>query len=376
MKISKEIPEIMQELRDQANTDQAFGKDFNTTDNSDWYALNYPVATLIKYQLDMMQTRFDNLELTKAGDPYFFETASNFGFYRKNPARSLCVKFEAKKPLIGATANIGQLQFKKKGTDIIYANNKRITVDAIPYFFTATANKTGINGNTASGTVSEVISTPQNWGSEFINIREFTGGQDLEHLEDARKRFFNQQSTNTSWSTDGIYAGLIALAGVESVIIFQNRSDVTVKGVPRRAIHAIVQGGNNEEIWRVLYDKVLPATFMHGSNFTKIIDLSGEEIEVAFDRPTTTDIYYKIDLMPKPLNIPTELNILAREEINNVAIASIISSDEIACSIKAVSSIAREYQSFSLSFSRSDLGTYSQALQLDYAEVANAIKAT
>ena len=376
MKLSKEIPEIMQELREQANTDQAFGKQFNTTESSDWYALNYPVATMIKYQLDMVQTRFDNLELSKAGDPYFFETASNFGFYRKNPAQALCVKFEAKAPMMGATAQIGELQFKKKGTDIIYANNKAVTVDAIPYFFTATASATGSDGNTAIGTVTEVVSTPQNWGSDFINVREFGGGQNLEGLEDARKRFFNQQSSSVSWITDGIYSALIPLSGVQSVAIFQNRSDVTVKNIPRRAIHVIVQGGVDEEIWQVLYEKVLPATFMHGNKVSTIKDLSGEEIEVAFDRPTLTNIFYKIDLMPMPTAIPTELYTLTEDAINDTKISSIISSDEIACNIKEKSSIAREYDSFSISFCKTDLGTYLQAIKLDYAEVANAIKAT
>ena len=195
--VTKTLSEIMSYMQDIANGEDSFGADFNTKENSDWYALNFPVAALARYTLDLMQSRFDNLELSKAEDPYFFGQAANFLFYRKMPDYSVCSQMEATNPVVGAYADAGQIQIKKENTDLVYTNSEAITVDTVPFYFSAVATTLGTISDAEIDTVNTIQSTPSNWGDTFTNNTEFAGGQDLETLEEARKRYFNNDSIDT-----------------------------------------------------------------------------------------------------------------------------------------------------------------------------------
>lgn len=347
--VTKTTQEIMKLLQDAANGENSFGADFNTKENSDWYRLNRPVADLGRYVLDVMQNRFDNLELSKAEDPFFFGQASNYLFYRKMPDYSVCSQMEATNPVLGAYADVGQIQIKKVNTDLVYINDKPITVDAIPFYFEARASTLGEISDAGIGEVTTLQSTPANWGDAFTNNTPFEGGQDLETTEESRKRYFNQGSTNTFWNEDGVYAALIRLSGVRSVNVTANREDVTVDGIPRRAMRCVVDGGVQSDIIKTIFEKSF-GTYTLGAIREDIQTLSSGTINIGYDVPTSIVTQFRITTIPT--TIPQSFKDAVAEYGETVGVGEVASSDAAACYIRANVPESVGYDSIYVSFEK------------------------
>ena len=343
--------EIMAYLQELAQSEDAFGSDLNVSENSDWYGLNWPVATIAKYVLDYAQSRFDNLELRKAEGTYFDGGAANFLHYKKMPDYAISYQMQATNPTIGATASVGQLQIKKENTDIVYVNTEAITVDEVPFTFTARCSTIGEIGNADIGEVNTIQSTPSNWGDTFTNIAAFEGGQDLETTEESRKRFFNQESEETFWNEDGVYAELIKLSGVNSVNVVQNRTDIEVDGVARRAIHIVVDGGVTSEITQAIFSKVLPSTYTVGSEREDITTLAGNTVNIGFDRPTEIDTVFLIETVPA--SYPTTFTDAVIKYGEQVKIAGYVTTSDAVDYIKDNVDEASNYDAINVTFKKS-----------------------
>lgn len=369
--VTKTLPEIMRLLQDAANSQDSFGADFNTKENSDWYALNWPVASLGRYVLDLMQNRFDNLELSKAEDPFFWGQSANFLFYRKMPDYAESVQMEATNPVIGAIADIGQIQIKKVNTDIVYINTEPVTVDAVPFYFKARCSELGEIGNAGIGEVTVLQSTPANWGDTFTNISPFEGGQDLETLEEGRKRYFNQESTKTVWNEDGVYAAISRLSGVKSVNVVQNRADVTVGGIPRRAVHCVVDGGIQSEIIRTIFETTFGA-YTFGGVRENITTLSGDTVDIGFDRPTEITTEFRVTTIP--VSVPQSFKDAVVAYGDTIGVAGVASSDGAACYIRGNVPGANDYNSIYVSFKKTGDPDFVPAVQYGSNEKPNLIE--
>lgn len=369
--VTKTLPEIMRLLQDAANSQEGFGADFNTKENSDWYAINWPVASLGRYVLDLMQNRFDNLELSKAEDPFFWGQSANFLFYRKMPDYAESIQMEATNPVIGAVADIGQIQIKKLNTDIVYINTELITVDAVPFYFKARCSELGSIGNAGIGEVTVLQSTPANWGDTFTNISPFEGGQDLETLETGRKRYFNQEATQTVWNEDGVYAAISRLSGVKSVKVQQNRDDITVDGIPRRAVHCVVDGGIKSEIIKTIFETTFGA-YTFGGVRENITTLSGDTVDIGFDRPTDVTTEFRITSIP--VSVPQSFKDAVVAYGDTIGVAGVASSDGAACYIRDNVPGASDYDSIYVSFKKTGDPDFVPAIKYGSNEKPNMIE--
>lgn len=292
---TKNAKSFMEDMKNAARKTENFGPDFNVDDNSDWYRQEYPKALACSNLSERITDMADNMDLSKANGYWFWKGASNFLFFRKLPTASQSI-VKAVDCIVGAKAQIGEIKLRKKGTDIIYSNLEALEVLQIPFTFSIASETTGSMTNAEIGEITELISSTENWGSSFSNIEKAEGGQDLETLEEGRKRYFNGNNSDNFWNTDGIYTAISNLRGVKSVSVKQNNKDTAIDGIPRRSVHCVVDGGIDIEIAKTIFLKCLPATFTYGEVRKTVQAINGELIEVGFDRPVDVGVDCKIEI--------------------------------------------------------------------------------
>ena len=90
------------------------------------------------------------------------------------------------------------------------------------------------------------------------------------------------------------------VAGVTSAYVFENKLPTTVDGRPPHSFEAVVQGGEDQEIARKIWDIKAAGIQTHGNTTEIIIDSNGFEQEIKFSRPTPVYVWVDIQLTPLP----------------------------------------------------------------------------
>ena len=358
MIILKTASEIMEDLK--INAKEQFGEDFNTSENSDWYRKEYPHALQLSLLYQKLADFQDNLDLSKANDYWFWRIASNYLFFRKMPTKSLAIVTTTDSQ-IGASALKGEIKLRKKGTDVIYSNNSNIIIDKLPFSFEIESETSGAITNAEIGEISEVVSAPANWGT-FINTESAEGGQDLETLEEGRKRFFNNNNNSEVWNVDGITAALLNLRGVKSANVTQNSTDEVVNGVPRRSIHCVVDGGIEKEISNVIFIKSLPATYSHGSVLKNVESVNGQLIDIRFDRPSEIKIDCKVEVYGE--SSTEEIKNYIKEYINSIGVGKIVSRSSAQLYVQNKISNFNKYENVDILFKKEGTEIWSSYIVL------------
>ena len=364
--ITETAKEIMERLKNSAREKESYGPDFNVSASSDWYREMYPVALLERNRQEQLQAMNDNRDLSKAEEPWFWLEASNFLFFRKMPTTSIAT-IETRDSTIGAKAKKGEIKLRKKGTDIIYTNIEDITVSILPFSFEVESFDTGSITNAEKGEITEIVSVPENFGS-FTNTTSAEGGQDLETLEEGRKRFFNGANANTVWNKDGIESALYNLRGVTSAKVIVNNTDNLVNGQNRRSVHCVVEGGIEEEILKVIFIKVLPATYYFGSVRKNVEAKNGELIEIAFDRPTEIKVDVKVEILGES-NV-TEAKNSVIEYMKTVGVGNVVSSSSAIEYMKSNFPISKNYKNIDVFFKKQDTSSWVSHIALGNTEKA------
>lgn len=356
--IPKTVAQIMAEM--QVETRNQFGEDFHVSETSDWYRENMPIAMAFNHLYNVLLDAESNMDLRTASDPYFFMKASNYLFFRKMPTKAKGV-VKTTDSTIGAVARAGEIKLKKVGTDIIYTNTKDIIVTTQEFEFEVECIETGEITNANIGEVSQVVSVPPNFKT-FTNITAIAGGQDIEELEDARKRFFDLAISQSYWNVDGIRAALYKVDGVKSAYVNPNNTDNYIGSQPRRSIWCVVDGGRDEDIAQAIFSKFTDATATYGSESVTLLDNAGVEVEIHFDRPTEITIDIQIEVLG--LDQTNELKEYVKQYLDDVPVGSVVSSSQALLSIPNFQS----YKNIDIKFKKQSTTNWVSLIQLGPTE--------
>lgn len=355
------IPRTLQDILGnmQLEARKQYGDDFHVSESSDWYRENFGIAMAIKLLEDKMLDVQSNMNLKTASDPYFFLNASNFLFYRKLPTKATGTA-TTRDSMVGAVARVGEIKLRKKGTDIIYYNREALKVDKKEFSFTIESFKTGLETNAENDEVIEIISTPPNWGT--FSTGKIQGGQDLETLEEARKRFFNNGVSQSYWNVDGVRAELLRLDGVKSVFVRANPQDTSIDSQPRRSLWCVVEGGRDQEIGEAIFKKFTDATITIGSQSVTVRDRDNNPIEIRFDRPTNVDIDIQVQLLG--VDKTSDFREYVKEYLESVKVGGVISNSRALEFIPGYN----EYENLDIRFKKQGTSNWVTYIQLGNTE--------
>lgn len=159
----------------------------------------------------------------------------------------------------------------------------------------ATSSNTGVILG-ASGDLN-VIETPVSGWDSVINVLDATPGATVELDGPARLRRETVLATGGSTPLDSLRADLLGVTGVTSVKIFENKTDsVDGDGVPPHSIEALIQGGANQDIWNMLLSNGPAGYNTYGTITGTADDALSVSHDMAFSRPTETNVYVSITL--------------------------------------------------------------------------------
>jgi len=151
-------------------------------------------------------------------------------------------------------------------------------------------------------------------------------GRDEETDVELRKRRNKILSYNAKSLVGSLLAKLLNITDVKDAIIYENNTDTfdTVKNIPPHSIWIIVDGGDVNEIAKVIATDKTIGTGLKGEikatyieTFTRLDGTTRKHIhEVKFDRPKYTNIYIKFNVKKK-----TSIDIIDIQAIKNALVA-------------------------------------------------------
>lgn len=95
---------------------------------------------------------------------------------------------------------------------------------------------------------------------------------------------------------ESIISQLNNITNVTQAKVYDNRTNTTVDTIPPHTVWVIVEGGESDEIGRVIYNNIPPGIPMKGSQEVSIEKSSGEFITVNFDRPNPIQLHVRANI--------------------------------------------------------------------------------
>jgi len=155
-----------------------------------------------------------------------------------------------------------------------------------------------------AGNLTKVLSVVDGWDTA-INSTAATLGSPVESDPKLRVRRAASVAISSQGILDGLRAALNQITDVLEAEVYENPTDdVDANGLPPHSIHAIVLGGEPEDIGQVIWEKKSLGVTQVGAEAVTITDDSEMEHVMRFDRPATANIYVRVELTELP-NVAT-----------------------------------------------------------------------
>ena len=160
---------------------------------------------------------------------------------------------------------------------------------------TGTVTETGPNAIPARS--ATVIETPLSGWLGAMNLAAGSIGSDVETDEDLRVKRLAELTQPGTGPLPAIRADLLDVVKVTTVKMFQNVTDVTdADGVPPHSVEALVEGGDDQDIYDALLASVDGGIRTHGNTTGTATDDEGTVHTIKFSRPVSVPIYVDITL--------------------------------------------------------------------------------
>jgi uncharacterized phage protein gp47/JayE len=146
----------------------------------------------------------------------------------------------------------------------------------------------------AIGTVTNIVSQIAGWTAASNESAAYPG-RDLETDTELRQRYSGTVSAQGMAMIESIQANLIEnVTGVTAAIVFENTSDTADgDGRPPHSIEAVVQGGDEEDIAKMIWQTKAGGIDTFGSIGVEVTDSQGIEHTMHFNRPTDVEVYLR-----------------------------------------------------------------------------------
>lgn len=335
----------------------SFGKDFNTSDDGNWYKLIAPLILACSYLEDKIISREMAANIYTAKGEDLDNLLSNDLFYRNkgNFAEGLC-NVIGENDIYIPTGSITILGKNNK----YYKNIEPGTIKNKTLKIKFKALEMGTSCNLLQNMIETVEKAPQ--GVLDVQNEAINGGLDEETDMEFMKRYFDSSSSLT-WNLEAILCKIRELKGVVSC---DGRNNNTMEeghnGLPKKSIRIVVDGGDEQEIAETIYNNIhTPNTI--GSIAKKVRITPTLEDVFRFDRPKTTRVDYKYNIISPQKERILEL---LKEYLSEGRIGDFISSEMF----RKAKNIDLDYELklLQIQFKKSTDSSYSDFIQMNYDE--------
>lgn len=179
---------------------------------------------------------------------------------------------------------------------VSYTTTSNLTITKVAKIGTVQADDIGVIAVT-SGTLINISNPISGWDS-VINPTDGSEGRVEETDDELRARFFTSRNASAQNTIDAIYANLLTIDNVASVLVRENATDITdiITGLPPHSINAVVRGGSSSNIADVLWINKPAGIELIGTTEVEITDSQGGIQTIKFDRPDNISIYISMTI--------------------------------------------------------------------------------
>ena len=179
---------------------------------------------------------------------------------------------------------------------VSYTTTSNLTITKVAKIGTVQADEIGVVDVTAETLIN--ISNPISGWDSVTNPTDGSEGRVEETDDELRARFFTSRNASAQNTIDAIYANLLAIDNVASVLVRENDTDVTdvLTGLPPHSINAVIRGGSSSSIADVLWINKPAGIELVGATEVEITDSQGGIQTIKFDRPDNISIYISMTI--------------------------------------------------------------------------------
>lgn len=143
------------------------------------------------------------------------------------------------------------------------------------------------------GSIKSINTVYDGW-TRCNNESEAYVGRDNETVTELRQRYASAVYAKSVSMKESIRAALLELQDVDSVTIYENRSDVEVDGLKPHSFLAIVHGGDDLEIAKTILERAPIGIDSNGDIEMDVTDGEGTVEKVYFSRPKEIPVWVQI----------------------------------------------------------------------------------
>lgn len=181
------------------------------------------------------------------------------------------------------------------GTHRWILDNTELVISESPITTSATCEEIGAI-EAVPHSITEIVNITKGWMSVDNPLRASIG----EPIEtDANLRI--RQSLSVAMPSvnmvASLYAGIVALENVSTCKIYDNDTHITdINGIPPHTVSCVVEGGNSQDIAKVIYLRKGPGTGTYGTTSESVQIETGLSHTINFFRPTDLSIDVQISI--------------------------------------------------------------------------------
>lgn len=160
------------------------------------------------------------------------------------------------------------------------------------------ALENGTEYNTPAGSVTMIVNPESVPGVISVtNDADIIGGRERENDQEYRQRYYDSVDYSGGVNADAIRAALLQdVSGIYTAYVYENDTDIydDTYNLPPHSIEAVVYGGLDEEIAKVIYDRKAGGIQTTGKESVSILTTSKQEIAIQYSRPELVPVYIQI----------------------------------------------------------------------------------
>jgi len=347
--------------------ENSFGLNFDTTTSSNNYKLIYPILSELIVRYNKLENWLDQRNVYKVEGANMDILFGNFNFIRKQASTST-VEWTTTDSTSGTVVEIGDLQVQDDGSHVFENTTGGTVASDGTLTLTMESVDTGEEQNINAGTLTNIV-TPISGIGSGTNNDDAEGGQDQETDSEFRIRFLTAGASGDAWTIAALQTALLEVDGVTSAKAFENdTTTINDLGMPQKSIYAVVNGGTDEDIAQVIYDKSNHGIYRYGSEEVTITDERGEDVIIRFDRPAEVTLEYNLSITPLSFTA-TDIEAEIEEYINDSEINDTISDYQAIKRIEA-NQDTDSIETMTITFRRSGDTEYSSSVEMSETEKA------
>ncbi|MCF8020856.1 MAG: baseplate J/gp47 family protein [Vallitaleaceae bacterium] len=253
--------------------------------------VSYPIALY----WSTLESLYNNRWISTATDSTLDEVIQYLGLTRRQGTKAVTnvtfsgddLTFIPEEFLLETVAE-KPIQFQTTESGYIGGGSITLQVEAL---------ETGIDGNVAANTITEVVN-PISGLDSVTNTDEAQGGGERETDQELRERYYESYDRAGGSTLTAIRANILENTGVTACLMLENYTvSVDENGLPPKSFESIVYGGVDAEVIEAIYDKKPAGIESHGNISGTIDDEIGRTHTISFSRAAPVDIYISMEIV-------------------------------------------------------------------------------